>query len=178
VWTAPNEIPAGADRVRVIAVDGSSDPDGWLALTGPRLRRVVPLTDYLRTAGPVLVNWPIAFVFPCIRDVVTVAHGIAAAPRAVLAPAARYDGLAGQSTDPGVAGVFAAVNLMGGLGEVPSRVAGHPDLDWGSLRLAGYQGAARDAFQVELSRVRLSGISGDDAQITTERSHSNAPDGQ
>ena len=176
VWLARDEVPAGADRVRVLAVDGTADPDGWLAVTGPRLRRVVPLVDYLRDQRPVLVNWPIAFLFPCVRDVVSVAHGVAAAPRAVLAPAARYDGLAGQSTDPGVAGVFSAAYLMGGLGEVPSRVVGHPELDWGSLRLAGYGGATRDRYQLELTRYRQSGTAGDVAQIITESNRAD-PDG-
>nr|MDQ2710587.1 arabinosyltransferase C-terminal domain-containing protein [Actinomycetota bacterium] len=168
VWLTPDQVPVGADRVRVVAVDGASDPDGWLALTGPRLREVVRLADYLNDAGPVLVNWPIAFLFPCVRDVVTVAHGVAAAPRTVLAPPRRYDGLGGQSTDPGVAGVFAAIHILGGLGEVPTRVAGHPDLDWGSLLLVDYHGAAMDGFHATLSRVEESGWSGDRAQIVTD----------
>jgi hypothetical protein len=66
---------------------------------------------------------------------------------------------------------------LGTLGEVPTRVAGHPDLDWGSLRLAGYRGAARDAFQVRLSRVTMPGWAGDQAQIVTQSDRSSAASG-
>jgi len=177
VWLSPDRIPAGANRVRIAAADGSSDPGGWLAVTGPRLRAVVSLPDFLASNGPVLVNWPIAFLFPCVRDVVTVAHGIAGAPRAVLGPARRYDALGGQSLDPLAAGDFAVLHSLGTLGEVPTRVVGHPDLDWGSLQLAGYRGAALDAYQVRLSQVRIPGWVGDQAQIVTESDQPGSPRG-
>jgi arabinosyltransferase C len=177
VWLTPDRIPAGADRVRVIAVDRSSDPDGWLALTGPRLRAVVKLPDFLAANGPVLVNWPIAFLFPCIRNVVTVAHGIVGAPRAVLAPARRYDALGGQSLDPEAAGDFAMLRSLGTLGEVPTRIVGHPDLDWGSMQLADYQGAVRDGYEVRLSQVTTPGWVGDEAQIITESDRPGASSG-
>jgi arabinosyltransferase C len=178
VWMSPDRIPAGADRVRVIAVDGSSDPDGWLALTGLRVRAVVKLPEFLAANGPVLVNWPIAFLFPCVRNIVTVAHGAVRAPRAVLAPARRYDGLGGQSLDPLVAGDFAVLQSLGSLGEVPTRIVGHPDLDWGSLRLAGYQGADLDAYEMRLSRTTTPGWVGSQAQIVTQSDRVGAPSGR
>ncbi|HTK61401.1 MAG TPA: arabinosyltransferase domain-containing protein, partial [Pseudonocardia sp.] len=180
VWLTRNRIPGGADRVRVVAVDGSSEPDGWLALTGPRLRSVVPLPGFLAANGPVLVNWPIGFLFPCVRNVVTVAHGIVGAPRAVLAPARRYDGLGGQSLDPAAAGDFAVLSgqgSLGSLGEVPTRVVGHPDLDWGSLRMAGYREAVRDGYAVRLTEITVPGWVGDKAQIVTRSDQSGAPSG-
>jgi arabinosyltransferase C len=180
VWLARDRIPPGADRVRVLAVDGSSDPDGWLALTGPRLRSAVPLPQFLAANGPVLVNWPIAFLFPCVRNVVTVARGIAGAPRTVLAPARRYDALGGQSLDPAAAGDFAVLSglgSLGSLGEVPTRVVGRPDLDWGSLRMAYYRDAVRDGYDVRLSEVATPGWVGDVAQIVTDSDQSAPPSG-
>ena len=34
--------------------------------------------------GPVLVSWPMAFLFPCVGDVATVTAGVASTPRAVI----------------------------------------------------------------------------------------------
>ncbi len=178
-WLPADQVPAGADRVRVLAVDAAADEQGWLAFTGPRLRDVRSLPEFLgqgqhagQDVGPVLVNWPIAFLFPCVRDTAVVAHGVAAAPRVVLEAPGRYAGLADASTDPGVGGNFAALRVLGRVGELPSRVVGHPGLDWGSVRLVDYQvdgrRLARDRYQLTLTRVTVPGWRGDDAQFLTE----------
>ena len=176
VWLPSAGIPPGADRVRVLAADGSADPDGWLAFTGPRLREVVGLTDYLAGTGPVLVNWPIAFLFPCVRDTVGVAHGVVEAPRVVLEAPGQYADLAAASTAPQAGGDFAVLRGLGRLGELPSRVVGHPELDWGSVRLVDYRAdgkqagtsLARDRFQLTLSTTTIPGWWGEDAQFVTE----------
>jgi arabinosyltransferase C len=178
VWLPTDQVPAGADRVRVVAVDGSAAEDGWLALTGPRLRQVVGLTDFLAGHGPVLVNWPIAFLFPCVRDVAGAAGGLAETPRTVLEAPGRYAGLAAATTAPEVGGDFAVLRTLGRVGEVPSRVVGHPELDWGSVRLAGYGGLARDLYQVRREMVRLPGWVGDRAQFVSEGEKSPATRGR
>lgn len=151
VWLEPTEIPRGADRVRVRAVDASSDFDGWLALTGPRLREVVPLTDFLAANGPVLVNWPIAFLFPCVTNEVGVAHGVADAPRVIVDAPGRYAGLAAVITEPNAGGNLAALRTLGTRGEVPTRLVGHPEVDWGSVRFVGYPGLERDTYQLTVT---------------------------
>jgi arabinosyltransferase C len=98
----------------------------------------------------------------------------------VLAPARRYDGLGGQSLDPAAAGDFAVLSgqgSLGSLGEVPTRVVGHPDLDWGSLRMAGYREAVRDGYAVRLTEITVPGWVGDRAQIVTRSDQSGAPSG-
>jgi arabinosyltransferase B len=139
------QIPAGADRVRIRAVDATTDPDGWLAVTGPRLRSVVGLTEFLAHHRPVLVSWPQAFLFPCVRDIVGVADGLADAPRAVIEAPRRHGRLSAITTDQSQGGDFAALRPFGQLSEVPTRLAGHPDVDWGALELSG-DTAARDAY--------------------------------
>jgi len=129
-------IPAGADRVRIRAMDATSDPDGWLAVTGPRRRWVVGLNEFLAGHGPVLVSWPQAFLFPCVRDIVGVADGLAAAPHAVIEAPRRYAGHSAITTDQSQGGDFAALRPFGRLYEVPTRLTGHPDLDWGALHLS------------------------------------------
>ncbi len=148
------QIPAGADRVRIRAVDATTDPDGWLAVTGPRLRNVVGFNEFLAGRGPVLVSWPQAFLFPCVRDIVGVADGLADAPRVVIEAPRRHGRLSAITTDQSQGGDFAALRPFGQLYEVPTRLAGHPDVDWGALELSG-DTAARDTYQRSTTRAPL-----------------------
>ncbi|HEX8760597.1 MAG TPA: arabinosyltransferase domain-containing protein [Pseudonocardiaceae bacterium] len=141
-----DQIPPGADRVRIRAVDATTDPDGWLAVTGPRLRSVVGLNEFLADRGPVLVSWPQAFLFPCVRDIAEVADGLAHAPRAVIEAPRRHGRLSAIATDQSQGGVFAALRPFGRLYEVPTRLAGHPGVDWGALHLPDYP-STRDTYQ-------------------------------
>ena len=140
------QIPRGADRVRIHAIDNTTDPDGWLAVTGPRLRSVVGLTTFLAHHGPVLVSWPQAFLFPCVHDIVRVGGGLAAAPRVVIEAPRRHGRLSAITTDQSQGGDFAAIRPFGRLYEVPTRLAGHPEIDWGALQLSA-DPSARDAYQ-------------------------------
>ncbi|MFN2533971.1 MAG: arabinosyltransferase C-terminal domain-containing protein, partial [Pseudonocardiaceae bacterium] len=141
------QVPIGASRVRIHAVDATTDPDGWLAVTGPRLRSVAGLTKFLADHGRVLVSWPQAFLFPCVHNIVGVADGLASTPRVVIEAPRRFGRLSAVSTDPTQGGVFAGLRPFGELHEIPSRLAGHPEIDWGTLQLS----TARDTY---LSRRR------------------------
>jgi arabinosyltransferase C len=160
VGVPASAIPPGSDRVRIRAVDATSDPDGWLAVTGPRLREDVGLPEFLRAHSPVLIAWPIAFLFPCVTDVVTVGRGLAQAPVSVLEAPRRYSGLSAATTDATIGGTYAALRDVGALGQVTTRLAGHPELDWGDLLLTGYP-AGRDAYRATVSWTRTSGLSAD-----------------
>jgi arabinosyltransferase C len=128
------QVPSGANRVRIRAVDATTDPDGWLAVTGPRLRSVVGLTQFLAGHGPVLVSWPLAFLFPCVHNTVGVADGLAHMPRVVIEAPRRFGRLSAVTTDPTQGGVFAGLRTFGELHEIPTRLAGHPEIDWGTLQ--------------------------------------------
>jgi arabinosyltransferase B len=141
------QVPSGANRIRIRAVDATTDPDGWLAVSGPRLRSVVGLTQFLAGHGPVLVSWPLAFLFPCVHNIVGVAGGLAGTPHVVIEAPRRFGRLSAISTDPTQGGVFAGLRHFGELHEVPTRLIGHPDVDWGTLQLS----TARDTY---LSRRR------------------------
>ncbi len=148
------QVTPGADRVRLRAVDGRTDRDGWLAVTGPRLRSVVPLNDFLTAHGPVLIGWPIAFLFPCLRDIPVVSGGLAQTPGAVIAgPRPRFD----EERDRGIGGTFAELDVFGQLGEIPTRLVGHPDVDWGAL-FVSFDPTARDTYQRSIIRVPRSGL--------------------
>lgn len=140
-----SQVPAGANRVRVHAVDATTDPDGWLAVTGPRLRSVVGLTAFLASHGPVLVSWPQAFLFPCVHDIVEVADGLAGAPRVIIEAPRRLGRLSAVTTDPTQGGVFASLRPYGELRDIPTRLANHPEIDWGTLQLS----SARNTYLLQ-----------------------------
>jgi hypothetical protein len=64
-----------ADVVRLVAVDGTGGPGGWLAVTGPAAIPFSSLQDYIHPGAAVGTAWQIAFDFPCQRQPV-VRNGI------------------------------------------------------------------------------------------------------
>jgi hypothetical protein len=59
-------------------------------------------------------------------------------------------------------GDFAAIRPYGRLYEVPTRLAGHPDVDWGALQLSADTAdtAAHDAYQHTTTSSRYGDMSG------------------
>ncbi|MDP9168613.1 MAG: hypothetical protein M3O32_21530, partial [Actinomycetota bacterium] len=118
--------------------------------TGPRLRSVVGLTAFLAGRGPVLVTWPQSFLFPCLRDIPGVDAGLAQTPRAVIeSPRPRM----AEDRDQRIGGTFAGLVPFGRLYEVPTRLIGHPELEWGALLLSGNPDSP-DSYQRSTVRVR------------------------
>jgi arabinosyltransferase B len=147
------EIPAGADRVRLHAVDNRTDAEGWLAFTGPRLRSTIPLTDVLASHGPVLIGWPQGFLFPCVHNIAEVSDGLAQTPGIVIeSPRPRF----AEDRDQRFGGTFRELAMFGRLHEIPTQLRGHPDIDWGAV-LVSEDPAARDAYQRSVSRTEVPG---------------------
>jgi arabinosyltransferase B len=160
----PDQVPPSADRVRLRATDGRTDNEGWLAVTGPRQRSVVPLNAFLAEHQPVLIGWPVSFLFPCIRDIPAVSDGVAQTPGAMIrGPRPQFD----LERDPVLGGTFAELDQFGRLGEVPTRLVGHPDVDWGSL-LISRDDAAKDNYTREVRRVVRTGWD-DTGHVAPER---------
>lgn len=66
---------AGADRMRLVAVDGTVTGPGWLAFSGPSVMPTKSLATYLPKGAAVATAWQFAFLFPCNRQV-EISHGI------------------------------------------------------------------------------------------------------
>lgn len=136
------DVPAGADRIRVLARDRTTDSGGWLATTGPRIREVIPLTEYLRDKNPVLVDWSMTWSFPCVHDFPEVGGGLAEPPQMLITPPASFGfgGEAAYSRDIG--GSFAGVRDTGTQREIPTRLLGMEDQpqhrEWGHLWAVDY----------------------------------------
>ena len=106
-WRAfPLRPPAGADAVRLEAVDTTGAPHGWVAFSAPALAREVPLTAL---AGPAALGWQVAFAHPCARPPAVVAgitepatYAITRAADPDAPPLAGLDDMAWQSDRGGV----------------------------------------------------------------------------
>jgi hypothetical protein len=156
---AADDVPATADRVRVLATDASTDGGGWLATTGPRVRAAETLHDFLAGRGTVLPDWPLSWHLPCVWDIPVVSDGLAQTPEVILAAPAAYAGIAGIAYDPGQGGSFAGVALAESE-EVPSRLVGAPQEEWGHVVLLDYP-LDRDVYDRATDEVTLWGWEGD-----------------
>lgn len=159
----PAEIPPGADRVRVRAVDDTTDPGGWVAVAVPRLRTLAPVVPLLRDAdGPVYVDWSILWAAPCLRDLPTVRAGLAQTPHyLVLGPSSL--GFAGDVSFGETAGGSFAAMRRGSTETTIATVidtADDPDqADWGAVARIDPD-IARDAYDVRSESVRRWGWEG------------------
>jgi arabinosyltransferase C len=67
-------------------------------------------------------------------------------------PRPRFD----EERDRHLGGTFAELDVFGKLGEVPTRLVGHPDVDWGAL-FVSYDDTPRDAYQRKITRILRGG---------------------
>lgn len=159
-----SEIPPGADRVRIRAVDDTVDPGGWVAVAAPRLRTMSPVLPMLRDAdGPVYVDWSIFWAAPCLRDLPTVRAGLAETPRYLVLGPAKLGFAVDVSFGPAAGGSFAAMSRGSTEAPIATRVdtADDPDQeDWGAVSRIDPT-LARDAYDVRSEQVRRWGWEGD-----------------
>lgn len=151
------DIPRGADRVRVLGEDRTTDAQGWVSVSGPVVRDVVPLRQALDAQQPVLIDWTMSFVFPCRSGYPQVAGGVASSPRLMVTPPS---GDWGMAVDPDWGGVFAGATMLSRRIEVPTRLRDAPGHTWGHLYAVRY-GIERDAYTTTHHRDLIGGAHGD-----------------
>ena len=151
------DLPAGANRVRIGAADRTTDESGYLAVSGPAVRDVVPLREVFAQHAPALVDWPINFLFPCHAAYPRVGGGTAESPALLVTPP---EGEGSMAFDPRVGGVFAGALASSARIELPSRVRGEPGVPWGHVEFVRYD-RQRDAYDTRGHRVRTGGSDGD-----------------
>ena len=89
-------------------------------------------------------------------DIPVVADGLALTPDTVIESPRPYFA---EDRDQAIGGTFAGVAELGDLQEIPTRLRGHPDVDWGSVRI--WSGATtRDRYDVTVERVVVPGTGG------------------
>lgn len=163
-----SQVPAGADLVRVRAVDATTDAGGWIAVTGPRVRQIEPLRQFFTDRGPTYVDWSMVWAAPCVRNSPKVADGLVEAPTTLLNPPEKlgFDGRAAYVR--AIGGSFAGVDEVGNRKVVPTRLLGSQDrpeyADWGQLVQVSYP-VRRDAYDTRTTSERRWGWKGDRALL-------------
>jgi arabinosyltransferase A/arabinosyltransferase B/arabinosyltransferase C len=120
--------PAGATTVR-LAVDA---PDtGRAAVTLPRVPRLTPMAELLPPGSSALLDWPVAFLFPCLTPE-PLPLGTAAIPEWRVGPP--LDSTETHITyQPEYGGPFVAPRLLITERRMPTYLAGDPLRDAGQL---------------------------------------------
>jgi arabinosyltransferase C len=152
-----DQVPPGADLVRVRAVDATTDKGGWMAVTQPRLREVVPLRRMLDERSPVLMSSDLSWSMPCVRNIPVLAHGLAQTPKTLVQPGDAFEGLGGVPFNEDVGGTFAGLRKLSTMPEIPTRLVG-PELipkhaNWGHLVLVDHHPLLADAYSVHTTQV-------------------------
>ncbi|SDF42756.1 arabinosyltransferase B [Blastococcus aurantiacus] len=79
-------VPPQAGLVRLVATDRGTAGELPLSVAVPRVPVTEPFSDVVDTETPVLVDWPVAFVFPC-QTLAVQAAGLTDVPRWRITPA-------------------------------------------------------------------------------------------
>ncbi|BBF98969.1 MULTISPECIES: arabinosyltransferase domain-containing protein [Pseudonocardia] len=124
---------AEADRVRVVASDRGLGPNSWLAVAQPRVPQLTPLTDVVG-GRPGYLDWPTAFVHPCLRRF-DVNGGIADVPAFRLLADTQQRSVGDEWGAASGGGPRGWTALVGAERVLPTYLPGEWDFDWGQFRI-------------------------------------------
>jgi arabinosyltransferase A/arabinosyltransferase B/arabinosyltransferase C len=117
------DVPAvapGAEAARVVGIYGGTDIS--LAFTPPRAPHTEPLASLLPHHSAALLDWPLAFWFPCLQ-MAALRDGAAQLPRWRLAPP-RFDDSGAIMIEPKSGGPFATTRMLVRQEQVPIYLVG------------------------------------------------------
>jgi arabinosyltransferase C len=123
---------AGADAVRLIAIDADVTDEGWLAFSAPRVPVLSSLTDLVAPTPPVFLDWPVGFVHPCVRPF-GIRNGIAELPRYRLLPDDLLTDYSKTWSARDAGGPIGWLQILATQQEVPTYLKENWDTDWGKL---------------------------------------------
>lgn len=116
--------PADADSVRLVVDAGASGTSTPAAVTLPRVPRLTPMEQLLPRGTNTILDWPIAFVFPCLNPA-PLPLGTASLPTWRIGPP--LSDLSGLITyAPGFGGPFAGARPLVTEQRMPTYLAGDP----------------------------------------------------
>jgi arabinosyltransferase C len=123
---------AGADAVRLIAIDADVTDEGWLAFSAPRVPVLRSLTDLVAPTPPVFLDWPVGFVHPCVRPF-GLRNGIAEVPKYRLLPDELLTDYSKTWSSRDAGGPIGWLQILATQQEVPTYLKENWDTDWGKL---------------------------------------------
>ncbi|MGB3603624.1 MAG: arabinosyltransferase domain-containing protein [Gordonia sp. (in: high G+C Gram-positive bacteria)] len=128
------QVPPAATVVRIVASDVSPGNDTWLAVTPPRASKLQTLNSLVGSDAPVLLDWEVAFAFPCQRPAAVV-HGVLETPEWRITPDAvgeRVNSARWMAGDYG--GPLGITENELRPTEIPAYLRNDWARDWGSLQ--------------------------------------------
>ncbi len=128
-----DQVPAGADAVRVVLEDRNLDGKQWLAITPPRVPVLSKAQDLLGTTDPVLLDFTAAAQFPCQRPY-RVTSGVAEVPRWRVMPSWEQSQTASKTWMASEAGgPLAVTEALTTPDSIATYLQGDWGRDWGNI---------------------------------------------
>ncbi len=124
-------VPAGADTVRLVVDAPTAGPRSDAVASLPRVPRLTPMTDVLPPGSTAILDWPVAFLFPCLVPE-PLPLGTAGLAQWRVAPPAS-DPSAGITYSPARGGPFAGPRLLVTEQRMATYLRGDPLRDPGQL---------------------------------------------
>ena len=121
----------GATKMRVVANDQALGPNGWVAISAPRVPQLTNMTSFVGDA-PTFVEWPAALVHPCLQ-ISGIRHGIAEVPKFRVQAGMEVRGGGPGWSSPDAGGPFGWMNVATSMRELPTYMKNDLERDWGSL---------------------------------------------
>jgi hypothetical protein len=117
-------VPSDAGLVRLVARDGGAEGTSPLSVAAPRVPVTAAFSDVVDPDSPALVDWPVAFVFPC-QELAVQRNGLTDVPDWRISPAAPGD--AGDIVvQTSVGGPYAPARTLVDADQVPVYLPGRP----------------------------------------------------
>ncbi|OHR18455.1 arabinosyltransferase [Corynebacterium sp. HMSC034A01] len=155
------DLPDEADVVRLVAKDTSLAEKDWLAVTPLRNPKLVELNTMFDSETPGLLDWAVAFQYPCQRPFYHHA-GVDEIPEFRIMPDAPGKQQLSGFMDFLGGGSLAPVEAVNTSYEVPGYLKGDWQRDWGSVakyeRRTNSAGEAPALAQVDLEETTRSGL--------------------
>ncbi|MGJ4141034.1 arabinosyltransferase domain-containing protein [Corynebacterium macclintockiae] len=140
-----NQVPEDADSVRIVANDPNLTPAQWIAITPPRVPEMESLNDYVGSEAPTLLDWTIAFQFPCQKQYDHWA-GVAEPAKFRISPDHDVRSNHTPVMDYSGGGSYGLVQMTSQAEEIPTYLKDDWQRDWGVLdKLTPFPNASGDA---------------------------------
>lgn len=155
------EIPEEADVVRLVAKDSSLAEEDWMAVTPLRNPKLVPLGEVFDADTPGLLDWTVAFQYPCQRPFFHEA-GVNEIPEFRIMPDAPGKAKLSGFMDFLGGGPLAPTEAVNTSYEIPGYLNGDWQRDWGSIakysRRTNSVGEVPALAQVDITETTRSGL--------------------
>lgn len=152
-----DQIPNGANTIRLVLADNDRDSDQWLAITPPRVPRTQTLNEVVGRDAPVMLDWEVGFNFPC-QHPFDHRLGVAEVPQYRVLPDRSGAVITNAWQDHFGGGPLGWIDIVASARTIPSYLDGDWDRDWGSIEQYIPYDETAQAAQITAEEVQRSGL--------------------